>query len=203
MRFYRTSRPYHLPEIKYSFSTLRPAAVPAGLEPLGGRIEFSVDPSTVAPNTILRYFLGEDGVGANPFAWGTVPLTEANSTYSVGGNGWADLNGGLDLRFDSGSATITNVLISVVKTNALGQRTKYQDNAVMTANLKLSTFYQQLTIEGTPRAWYAIEYTDAAAGTNWLPLLTLGLPYSPYSFIDYASSNRTARSYRATGIPPE
>ncbi len=203
MRFYRTSRPYQLPQIQYSFTTLRPAGMAEPEEPLGATVEFFVDPATMAPDTVVRYTLGEGGVNSDPFSFGAIPLVPGQVRFSVAGNGWADREGGIDLRFDSGSVAITNILLSVVTTNNLGQRVKYQEPALLSAKVSLAASYRQVTIEGTVRGQYAIEYANGPAGTNWSRLVTNSLPYSPYSFIDYSSSHQAARLYRAIGIRPE
>ncbi len=202
-RFYRTSRAYQLPEIQYSFTTLRPAGVTESEEPLGAAMEFFVDPTTMAAGTVVRYSLFEGGAGSDPFAYGAIPLVPGEARYAVTGTGWRDREGAISLRFDSGSVAITNILLSVVMTNDLGQRVKYQEPAALSAKISVGPIYQQVTIEGTVRGQYAIEYANGPTGTNWSRLTTNSLPYSPYSFLDYSSSNQALRVYRAIGIRPD
>ena len=62
-------------------------------------------------------------------------------------------------------------------------------------------FYPGLTITGTVGAAYRIDYSETLATENWIPLSTIVLPSSPYTFSDFTAINSPRRFYRAVGLP--
>lgn len=58
--------------------------------------------------------------------------------------------------------------------------------------------YAGFTIVGPPGAAYRIDYSnDLQNPTNWIALTNIGLPSSPYIFVDVTSPGQPRRTYRA------
>ena len=62
-------------------------------------------------------------------------------------------------------------------------------------------FYPGLTITGTVGGAYRIDYSESLEAENWIPLTTITLPSSPYTFSDYTAIHAPKRFYRAVGLP--
>ena len=54
-----------------------------------------------------------------------------------------------------------------------------------------------LWVQGSVERTYGIEFCTSLQSSNWIPLVDITLPYSPYLFADLTATNSTSRFYRA------
>ena len=97
------------------------------------------------------------------------------------------------------SATNGGAYRVVVSNDTGGTTTSQAANLLLFGDLR---FLAVSVLSGTVGQQFRVDYADVLSSvTNWLPLTTVTLPFSPFYVVDPNSQGRTNRYYRAVSLP--
>ena len=141
-----------------------------------------------------------ESAGFSVVASGNAPLSY-QWYRGVSGNTNGQISGATSSNYTA-SALTTNTSFWVSVHNSLGTVDSTTANVTVlpakAARLRCGRLagFGSLVIDGVVGTSYRIDCNPDLNSTNWTPLITLGLPSNPYTFIDSGSFGVTQRFYR-------